>query len=128
MKYFNLQLNSGIIFLVGDNMTDYVVIQNENIGLGKIAISKSVINHIVNEVINRDKCVFLDETRSYKVAPVIKVDGKKLSIALKVRVQYGKNVEVSCRNLERELTEQLQFMVDYHDPNIQFKVVGFKFD
>jgi uncharacterized alkaline shock family protein YloU len=109
-------------------MTDYVLIQNESIGLGKISISKSVINHIVNEVINRDKSVFLDETRSYKAAPVIKIEGKTLSIALKVRVQYGKNVEVACRNLERELTEQLQFMVDYHDPNIQFNVVGFKFD
>lgn len=109
-------------------MTDYVLIQSGNIGMGQIAISKSVISHIVNEVINRDKSLFLDETRSYKAAPIIKVEGKTLSITLKVRVQYGKNVEVACRNLERELTEQLQFMVDYHDPKINFNVVGFKFD
>ena len=109
-------------------MSDYVVIQKESIGLGKIAISISVINHIVNEVINRDKSVFLDEIRSIKTAPIIKMDEKSLSITLKVRIQYGKNVEVSCRNLQRELTEQLQLMVDYHNPKIEFNVVGFKFD
>lgn len=109
-------------------MADYVVIQKESVGLGKISISQSVINHIVNEVVNRDKSVFLDEIRSIKTAPVIKLDEKDLSIMLKVRIQYGKNVEIACRNLQRELTEQLQLMVDYHNPKIEFNVVGFKFD
>ena len=109
-------------------MTDYVIIQKENVGLGQIAISHNVVDHIVREIIDKDEHVFLDEIRGLKTAPEVQLDGKEISISMKVRVQYGKNVEESCRNLQKELQQQLELMVDYHNPKVEFNVVGFKFD
>ncbi len=109
-------------------MKDYLLIQDTNQGMGQIAVSFSVINEIINNAIDQDKNIFLDEIRGIKTAPVVELKGEDLNILLKVRVQYGQDVEKSCRTLQNELVKQLELMVDYHNPIINFNVVGFKFD
>lgn len=109
-------------------MKDYLLIQETDEGMGQIAISLSVINEIVNNAIDRDKNIFLDEIRGIKTAPVVEFKEDDLTIGLKVRVQYGQDVEKSCRALQDELVKQLELMIDYHNPIINFNVVGFKFD
>lgn len=109
-------------------MKDYLLIQDKNDGLGQIAISTSVINEIIQTAIDQDKNIFLDEIRGLKTAPVIEYKNNDLEILLKVRVQYGQDVEKSCVTLQKELINQLELMVDYHNPLINFNVVGFKFD
>lgn len=109
-------------------MKDYLLIQSKDEGLGQIAISTSVINEIIQTAIDQDKNIFLDELRGLKTAPAIEFKNNVLEIILKVRVQYGQDVEKSCNNLQKELIKQLELMVDYHNPVINFNVVGFKFD
>ena len=109
-------------------MKDYLLIQEKNEGLGQIAISTSVINEIIQTAIHQDKNVFFDEIRGLKTTPTIDFKDNNLEVLLKVRVQYGQDVEKSCVSLQKELIKQLQLMVDYHNPVINFNVVGFKFD
>lgn len=109
-------------------MKDYILIQNSDEGLGQIAVSKNVINDIVLNAIENDKNISLDEIRGIKTAPVVVFNEDDIVIDLKVRVQYGQDVEKSCLALQNELRKQLALMVEYHNPVINFNVVGFKFN
>jgi len=109
-------------------MSDYVVIQDQDQGYGQIAVNQSVINAIVRNVIETDENVHLEEIRGLKTAPTIEIDDSVISISMKVRIQYGKDVESSCLNLKKKLENQLKLMVDYDNPIVEFNVVGFKFD
>lgn len=109
-------------------MSDYVVIQDQDQGYGQIAVNQSVINAIVRNVIETDENVHLEEIRGLKTPPTIEIDDSVISISMKVRIQYGKDVESSCLNLKKKLENQLKLMVDYDNPIVEFNVVGFKFD
>ncbi|NMB19034.1 MAG: hypothetical protein GX984_06235 [Erysipelothrix sp.] len=109
-------------------MSDYVVIQDQDQGYGQIAVNQSVINAIVRNVIETDENVHLEEIRGLKTQPTIEIDDSVISISMKVRIQYGKDVESSCLNLKKKLENQLKLMVDYDNPIVEFNVVGFKFD
>lgn len=109
-------------------MKDYLIIQDKQQELGQIAISTSVVNEIILNTIDQDKNIHLDEIRGLKTIPVVELSEESLNILLKVRVQYGQDVESSCKNLREELRKQFELMLDYHNPIINFNVVGFKFD
>lgn len=109
-------------------MSEYVVIQNVDQGLGKIEVSYSVIDAIIRTLVDEDAAVFLDETRAIKTAPSIKLQDGTLVITLKVRIKYGNDVERSCAALQRELKQSLDLMIDYQDPEINISVVGFRFN
>ena len=109
-------------------MSDYVVIQETHAGLGQIAVNKSVINAIVRNVIEADENVHLEEIRGLKTAPTVLINDSVISVSMKVRIKYGKDVKSSCLNLKHELENQLKLMVDYDNPVVEFNVVGFKFD
>lgn len=109
-------------------MSDYVVIQDQDQGYGQIAVNQSVVNAIVRNVIETDENVHLEEIRGLKTPPTIEIDDSVISISMKVRIQYGKDVESSCLNLKKKLENQLKLMVDYDNPIVEFNVVGFKFD
>lgn len=110
------------------DMSDYVVIQDQSSGLGQIAVNQNVIDAIVKNVINQDESVHLEEIRGLKTAPSVQINDSVISISMKVRIQYGKDVESSCLNLKKDLENQLKLMVDYDNPIVEFNVVGFKFD
>lgn len=109
-------------------MSDYVVIQERSEGLGQIAVNQSVVNAIIKNVIDQDENVYLEETRGLKTSPTVVIQDSMISISMKVRIQYGKDVESSCLNLKTNLENQLKLMVDYDNPIIEFNIVGFKFD
>lgn len=109
-------------------MKDYLLIQDTNTGLGQIAVSYTVISEIVTNVIDQDKNVFFDEIRGIKSSPTITLNEEGLSVFLKVRIQYGQDVEKSIHKVQTELRNQLELMVGYHDPVLNFSVVGFKFN
>lgn len=107
---------------------DYVLIQSKDEGLGQIAVSNTVINHIIAIVIDENPHIFLEETRSRKITPSVKQTKDGLVIALKIRVKYGQNVEKTCLKLQQALQNNLELMVDYKNPIIDLNVVGFKFN
>ncbi len=109
-------------------MSDYVIIQERSEGLGQIAVSQNVVNSIVRNVIEQDENVHLEEIRGLKTAPTVVINDTVISVSMKVRIQYGKDVESSCLNLKNNLERQLKLMVDYDNPIVEFNVVGFKFD
>lgn len=109
-------------------MKNYLIIQKEDQEMGQIAISMSVINDIITNAVMLDENVHFDEIRGIKTPADVELGDNGLVIDLKVRVQYGQDVEASCANLQEEIRKQLELMVDYHNPVINFSVVGFKFD
>ena len=109
-------------------MSDYVIIQERSEGLGQIAVSQNVVNSIVRNVIEQDENVHLEEIRGLETAPTVVINDTVISVSMKVRIQYGKDVESSCLNLKNNLERQLKLMVDYDNPIVEFNVVGFKFD
>ncbi len=109
-------------------MKNYLIIQEEHEEMGQIAISMSVINDIINNAVTMDEYVHFDEIRGIRTPADVTLNEDGLIIDLKVRVQYGQDVESSCANLQEEIRKQLELMVDYHNPVINFNVVGFKFD
>ena len=109
-------------------MSDYLIIQERSEGLGQIAVSQNVVNSIVRNVIEQDENVHLEEIRGLKTAPTVVINDTVISVSMKVRIQYGKDVESSCLNLKNNLERQLKLMVDYDNPIVEFNVVGFKFD
>ncbi|AMC93329.1 hypothetical protein AOC36_04865 [Erysipelothrix larvae] len=108
-------------------MSDYLVIQGVDTGLGSVKVSNTVVDSIVRQVIDESTSVFLDETRTIKAAPILNIAEDALQIVLKVRVKYGEDVEHSCTDLQKNLTEALELMLDYRNPDIIINVVGFRF-
>ena len=106
---------------------EYVLIQAQDDGLGQIAVSNNVINHIAMITVNESKFVFFDDGAAKK-SLVIKNTGKQLNIDLKVRIQYGKDVDRVCKKLQEELQQNIEMMVDYKSTEININVVGFKFN
>lgn len=105
-------------------MNEYVIIQEKNEGMGQIAVSESVVEHIVRQTVEEDKWVFLATKKAIEIE---NLDGH-LAINIDVRVQYGQNVDFVCSQLQTTLRENLDLMIDYRDTTINFSVVGFKFD
>ena len=103
---------------------EYVLIQDKNIGLGQIAVARSVVDHIVSITVYEDENVFL----AHKKAVVIEDKGDHLSVYLEVKVQYGQDVERACQTLQEKLQTSLELMIDYKDTEINISVVGFKFN
>ena len=101
-----------------------VLIQGENVGLGQIVIANSVVHHIVMIAVDESEYVFLDEP--VKKSLSIKNAGGHLNIDLKVRIQYGKDVERTCAKLQEDLQRNIELMIDYADTIINITVVGFK--
>lgn len=106
---------------------DYVLIQAQDDGLGQIAVSNNVINHIVMITVSESKFVFFDDG-STKKSLSIKNTGSQLNIDLKVRIQYGKDVDRVCKKLQEELQRNIELMVDYKSTEVNINVVGFKFN
>lgn len=106
---------------------EYVLIQAKGDGLGQIAVSNNVINHIVMITVNESKYVFFDDG-NVKKSLSIKNTGTSLVVDLKVRVQYGKDVDRVCKKLQEELQRSIELMVDYKSTEVNLNVVGFKFN
>ena len=114
------------MFLVGDNMSnEYVRIQSQGDGLGQIAVSSNVINHIVDITMGENEFIFFDDSVKKSLSVTTKEDG--LFIDIKVRIQYGQNVDKICKKLQEELQRSIELMVEYKKSIINLNVVGFKF-
>lgn len=109
-------------------MSDYILVQEKEMGLGQISISNAVVTSIIKNVVDSVDHVYLEEARSLKSTPLVKFEAGNVHINLRVRVKYGQNVESSCLALQKELQQQLELMVDYRDPIINMNVVGFRFN
>ena len=109
-------------------MSDYILVQEKEMGLGQISISNAVVTSIIKNVVDAVDHVYLEETRSLKSTPLVKFEEGNVHINLRVRVKYGQNVESSCLALQKELQQQLELMVDYRNPIINMNVVGFRFN
>ncbi|CAM4223955.1 Asp23/Gls24 family envelope stress response protein [Erysipelothrix inopinata] len=106
---------------------EYVLIQPQSEGLGQIAVSINVINHIAAITVNESKYVFFEDGTGKKSLSVTSENGHA-KVDLKVRVQYGRDVERVCRGLQDELHRSIATMVDFDDVDINISVVGFKFN
>lgn len=118
--------NCVIITLVGDNMSnEYVRIQSQGDGLGQIAVSNNVINHIVEITMGENDFIFFDDSVKKSLTVSSKEDG--LFIDIKVRIQYGQNVDKICKKLQEELQRSIELMVEYKNTTVNLHVVGFRF-
>ena len=124
-KFFSLSFFSVIMSLVGDNMSnEYVLIQAQGDGFGQIAVSNNVINHIVEITMDENEFIYFDES----VKKSLNVTNKEgLFIDLKVRIQYGQNVDKICKKLQEDLQRSIELMVEYKNSVINLNVVGFRF-
>ncbi len=124
-KFFSLSFFSVIMSLVGDNMSnEYVLIQAQGDGYGQIAVSNNVINHIVEITMDENEFIYFDES----VKKSLNVTNKEgLFIDLKVRIQYGQNVDKICKKLQEDLQRSIELMVEYKNSVINLNVVGFRF-
>lgn len=95
--------------------------------LGKIVIDNSVIHHIVVNTVNEAKDVYFDDNTG-KRSVAVNIDDKHFILDIKVRVQYGQNVDKVCAKLQENLTRSLDLMVDCENPTINIIVSGFKFN
>ena len=123
---FSLDNFSVIITSVGDNMSnEYVLIQAQGDGFGQIAVSNNVINHIVEITVGENEFIYFDE--SVKKSLNVKNKDEGLFIDIKVRIQYGQNVDKICKKLQEELQRSLELMVEYRNSIINIHVAGFRF-
>ena len=106
---------------------EYVLIQAQGDGLGQIAVSNSVINHIVAITVNESEFIFFDDG-NIKKSLSVKTTQNHLSIDVKVRIKYGKDVDRICKKLQEDLQRNLELMVDHQANEINLSVVGFKFN
>lgn len=95
--------------------------------LGKIVISDTVLQHIVVVAIQDLKHVFFEDGSGKKSISLNKVN-KNLVVDVKIKVQYGQNVEKTCEKVQESLTQTLDLMVDCPNPIINVTVTGFKFN
>ncbi|CAM3574120.1 Asp23/Gls24 family envelope stress response protein [Erysipelothrix urinaevulpis] len=103
---------------------EYVLIQDKDLGLGQIAVARSVVDHIVSITVHEDKNIFL----AHKKAVRIEENKNVLSVFLEVRVQYGQDVEKVCHQLQDRLQTSLELMIDKKNAEVNIAVVGFKFN
>ncbi|QIK70059.1 Asp23/Gls24 family envelope stress response protein [Erysipelothrix sp. HDW6C] len=106
---------------------EYVLIQNKADGFGQIAVSNNVFNHIVAITVNENKNIFFEDGTGKKSLSVSNANGH-VNIDLKVRIQYGKDVERVVKALQDELRRNIEMMVDFKNTTINVNVVGFKFN
>lgn len=106
---------------------EYVLIQAKDDGLGQIAVSNSVVNHIVAITVSESEFVFFDDG-SLKKSLSVNTSTDRLKIDIKVRIKYGKDVDRVCKKLQEDLQRNLELMVDHHASEININVVGFKFN
>ena len=106
---------------------EYVLIQAKGDGLGQIAVSNNVINHIVEITVKESEFIYFDDG-SLKKSLAVNIDENNLKVDLKVRVQYGKDVDRTCKILQEELQRNIELMVDYKSTEINLSVVGFRFN
>lgn len=106
---------------------EYVLIQAQGDGLGQIAVSNSVINHIVAITVEESEFIFFDDG-NIKKSMSLSTTNNHLNLNLKVRVKYGKDVDRVCKKLQEDLQTNLELMVDYKATEINLNVVGFKFN
>lgn len=106
---------------------EYVMIQQRSEGLGQIAVSNNVFNHIVAIVVSETKHVFFDDGTGKKSLLVRNAEGN-VYIDLKVRVQYGHDVERVIKALQTDIQRSIEMMVDFKEVMINVSVVGFKFN
>lgn len=104
---------------------EYVLIQAHDDGLGQIAVSNNVINHIVQITVDESEFIFFDD--SLKKSLNINNTGNALIIDVKVRVRYGQDVDLVCRKLQEELQNSIEMMVEYKNTTVNLNVVGFRF-
>ncbi|HKM23801.1 MAG TPA: Asp23/Gls24 family envelope stress response protein [Erysipelothrix sp.] len=103
---------------------EYVLIQAQGDGYGQIAVSNNVINHIVEITMDENEFIYFDES----VKKSLNVTNKEgLFIDLKVRIQYGQNVDKICKKLQEDLQRSIELMVEYKNSVINLNVVGFRF-
>ncbi len=106
---------------------EYVLIQEKNDGFGQIAVSNNVFNHIVAITVAENKHIFFEDGTGKKSLSVSNANGH-VNIDVKVRVQYGQDVERVVRALQDELRRNIEMMVDFSSVTINVNVVGFKFN
>lgn len=106
---------------------EYVLMKEKRDNLGTIAISNNVFNHIVSISVNENKNIHFDDG-SGKKSLIITNNNGHVTVNLKVRVQYGKDVERVVKSLQNELHSLITTMVDFSDFTINVQVVGFKFN
>lgn len=104
---------------------EYVLIQAQGDGHGQIAVSGNVINHIVEITMDENEFIYFDD--SLKKSLSVKNTDEGLYIDIKVRIQYGQNVDKICKKLQEELQRTIELMVEYKDTIININVVGFRF-
>lgn len=104
---------------------EYVLIQSQGDGLGQIAVANNVINHIVEITVDENEFVFFDD--SIKKSLTVTDLDKGLVVDLKVRIQYGQNVDKICKKLQEELQRSIELMVEYKNTTVNVNVVGFRF-
>lgn len=104
---------------------EYVLIQAQGDGFGQIAVSNNVINHIVEITVGENEFIYFDE--SVKKSLNVKNKDEGLFIDIKVRIQYGQNVDKICKKLQEELQRSLELMVEYRNSIINIHVAGFRF-
>lgn len=104
-----------------------IVIQPKEEGYGQIVISDRVIHHIVMITVNEARHIFFEDGTG-KRSISIRNKNNVMNIEIKVRVQYGQNVDKECQKLQSNLQRNLELMIDYKHPVINISVVGFKFN
>lgn len=106
---------------------EYVLIKEKQDALGTIAISNNVFHHIVQISVNENKAIYFDDGSGKKSLNITNNNGR-VSIVIKVRIQYGNDVERVVKSLQNELHSLITTMVDFNDFTVNVQVVGFKFN
>ena len=104
---------------------DYVKLNND-IGIGMIAINKSVFQAIADISIDEiENAVRLPETRFSKPLQV-KIENNRLHVETSINIKYGANVNQTCELLQNKVYENILFMTGFKANKVTVNVSGFE--
>lgn len=104
----------------------YIILKEENEGLGLIAINKSVFYAITELSIDEiENAVRIPKTRLNKPL-TIKTNDNKLDILVDVKIKYLAEVEQTCELIQNKIFENILHMTGFKANDVQVNVVGFE--
>lgn len=108
---------------------EYVLVKNESTqNLGQIAVSKSVIERIVDISVSEIEGVVLND-RSFGYNPItIKLTKTSLSVSVDVKLSYTLKVEEISEQLQARILESIELMIGYSLAVVDINIVGFTFN
>lgn len=104
----------------------YIILKEENEGLGLIAINKSVFYAITELSIDEvENAIRIPKTKLNKPLKVTTVDNK-LDIDVDVKIKYLADVEQTCELVQNKVFENILNMTGFKPNEVHINVVGFE--